>query len=54
MLGSQDIRTKIDRATSYYGEKYQEPIFKLESSDVLQVVTHDIQPVDSVSTGTGA
>lgn len=52
MLRSQNIRTKIQRGHIVLpnGEKYQEPIPKLESSEVLQIATHDVEPVDSVST----
>lgn len=52
MLRSQNIRTKVERGRIVLpnGEKYQEPIPKLESSDVLQIATQDVEPVDSVST----
>lgn len=52
MLRSQNIRTKIERGHIVFpnGEKYHEPISKLESSDVLQIVTGDVEPVDSVTT----
>lgn len=52
MLRSQNIRTKVERGRIVLpnGEKYQEPIPKLESSDVLQIATQDVELVDSVST----
>lgn len=52
MLRSQNIRTKYERGHTVLpnGEKYQEPIPKLKSSDALQTATHDVEPVDSVST----
>lgn len=52
MLRSQNIRTKVEwgRIVLPNGEKYQEPIPKLESSDVLQIATQDVELVDSVST----
>lgn len=52
MLRSQNIRTKVERGHIVLpnGEKYQESIPKLESSDVLPIAAHDVEPVDSVST----
>lgn len=45
LLRSQNIRTKVVRGRIVLpnGEKYQEPIPKLESSDVLQIATHDVK-----------